>query len=63
MVGESSVRLGGYDIEVEVDENGRYVADCTDLPGCVSDGKTKEEAERNIADAIRGYLEALAKHA
>ena len=45
------------------DEDGRYIAECTDLPGCVSDGETEEEALDNIADAISGYLASMAKHA
>lgn len=60
---KSSVRLDGYDIEIEVDECGRYIAECTDLRGCISDGATKQEALINITDAIGGYLESLAKHA
>ena len=34
-----------------------YVADALDLPGCVSQGKTIEEAKQNIKDAIKGYIE------
>jgi predicted RNase H-like HicB family nuclease len=32
------------------------------LPGCVSQGKTREEAMANIRDAIPGYLDSLKKH-
>ena len=31
---------------------------CDELPGCCSQGATRDEAERNIRDAIREYLEA-----
>jgi len=34
-----------------------YVADALDLPGCVSQGKTLEEAKQNIKDAINAYIE------
>jgi len=34
-----------------------YVADALDLPGCVSQGKTLEEADRNIREAMTAYLE------
>lgn len=34
-----------------------YVADALDLPGCISQGKSFEEAKQNIKDAIRAYLE------
>lgn len=36
---------------------GGYVADALDLPGCVSQGKTLEEAKENIKDAINAYME------
>lgn len=38
---------------------GNYAAYVPDLPGCVSTGKTLEEAERNIRDAIRLHLEGM----
>ncbi len=36
-----------------------WVAECPSLPGCVSQGKNKEEAIANIREAIEGYIEAL----
>lgn len=51
-----------YRILVERDEDGVYVAECTSLPGCISQGKTRKEAIENIQDAIKGYLESLKKH-
>ena len=39
-----------------------YVADAMDLPGCVSQGKTLEEAQRNIKDAIKAYIEVELYH-
>ena len=44
------------------DEDGVYVAECLDLPGCISQGSTRKEAMKNIKDAIRGYLASLKKH-
>lgn len=41
------------------DEDGYWVAECPSLPGCVSQGKTKEDAIANIREAIRGYVAAL----
>jgi len=38
-----------------------YVADVLDLPGCISQGKTLEEAKENVKDAIAGYLEVEKK--
>lgn len=40
-------------------EDGYWVAECPSLPGCISQGKTKEEAIANIREAIAGYVEAL----
>ncbi len=40
-------------------EDGYWVAECPSLPGCVSQGKTKEEAVENIKGAIRAYIAAL----
>ena len=47
---------------IEPDEDGVFVAECAALPGCVSQGKTREEAMANIRDAIGGYLASLKKH-
>jgi len=40
-------------------EDGYWVAECPSLPGCLSQGKTKEETVGNIREAIRGYIAAL----
>ncbi|MBI2471882.1 MAG: type II toxin-antitoxin system HicB family antitoxin [Planctomycetes bacterium] len=40
-------------------EDGYWVAECPSLPGCVSQGKTKEDAINNIREAIEGYIAAL----
>ncbi len=40
-------------------EDGYWVAECPSLPGCVSQGKTREEAVVNIKEAIQGYIQAL----
>jgi predicted RNase H-like HicB family nuclease len=36
-----------------------WVSECPSLPGCISQGKTKEEAIENIKEAIKGYIAAL----
>ncbi|MBI5888307.1 MAG: type II toxin-antitoxin system HicB family antitoxin [Deltaproteobacteria bacterium] len=41
------------------DEDGYWVAECPSLPGCHSQGKTKDEAVGNIKEAIGLYLEVL----
>ncbi|MBM3745210.1 MAG: type II toxin-antitoxin system HicB family antitoxin [Acidobacteria bacterium] len=40
-------------------EDGYWVAECPSLPGCVSQGQTREEAVANIKEAIAGYIETL----
>ena len=40
-------------------EDGYWVAECPSLPGCISQGKTKEKAVANVKEAIDGYIEAL----
>jgi predicted RNase H-like HicB family nuclease len=44
---------------IEKDESGYYVAEVPALPGCLSQGKTHEEAIANIAEAIEGWLEVM----
>lgn len=51
-----------FRIIIEQDEDGTYVVECPTLPGCISQGKTRDEAIQNIKDAIHGYLESLKKH-
>mgnify|MGYP001574448350 FL=1 len=40
-------------------EDGYWIAECPSLPGCVSQGKTREDAIANAKEAIRGYVAAL----
>ncbi len=40
-------------------EDGWWVAECPSLPGCISQGKTREDAILNIREAIDVYIEAL----
>lgn len=42
-------------------DEGGYTVTCPSLPGLVTEGDTIEEARTNAVEAIRGYLEALAK--
>ena len=48
-------------IEKEAEDEG-YAAYSPTLPGCFSNGKTVEEAKRNIRDAIRLHIESLLAH-
>jgi predicted RNase H-like HicB family nuclease len=40
-------------------EDGYWVAECLSMPGCISQGPTKEEAIANIREAIQGYVVSL----
>jgi predicted RNase H-like HicB family nuclease len=40
-------------------EDEYWVAECPSLPGCISQGKDKEEALSNIREAIEGYIAVL----
>jgi len=40
-------------------EDNYWVVECPSLPGCISQGKTKEEAVENIREAIQGYVAVL----
>lgn len=51
-----------FRVIITLDEDGYYVAEVPALPGCISQGKTREEAISNIKDAIAGYLASLKKH-
>ena len=40
-------------------EDGYWIAECPSLPGCITQGKSKEEAIANAKEAISGYVAAL----
>ena len=46
-----------FPITIYQDEDGWYVVECPVLPGCMSQGETREEALRNIQEAIQLCLE------
>ena len=48
-----------FPVVIEQDEDGFFVADCPDLAGCHTQGKTLEEAIGNIRDAIKLNLKIL----
>ncbi len=51
-----------YRVFIEQDDTGGYVVECPSLPGCISQGKNRYEALKNIQDAINGYIASLEKH-
>ena len=50
-----------FTVSLERDEDGVWVAQCPSIPGCVSQGKTKEQAIENVRDAIAQCLEVRAE--
>jgi predicted RNase H-like HicB family nuclease len=48
-------------VTIDRDEDGVWVAECPSIPGCVSQGKTKAEAVKNIKEAIELCLEVRAE--
>ena len=49
-------------VYLEPAEEGGYIVSCPQLPGCVTQGETVEEALVMIKDAIQGYIASLQKH-
>ena len=50
-----------FNITLDRDEDGVWIAECLAIPGCVSQGKTKQEAIENIKEAIALCLEVRAE--
>ena len=48
-------------VRLEKDEDGVWVATCPALPGCISQGKTQDEALKNIKAAIKLHVRCLAE--
>ncbi|HID27292.1 MAG TPA: type II toxin-antitoxin system HicB family antitoxin [Methanosarcinales archaeon] len=52
-----------YRVILEKQEEGGYTAQCLEIPGAISQGETKEEALKNIKDAIELVCEVLREEA
>ncbi len=52
-----------YRIVLKKGQDGYYVAQCLEVPGAISQGRTKEEALRNAKEALELVLEVLAEEA
>lgn len=50
-----------FNVTVDRDEDGAWIVECPSIPGCVSQGQTKEEALENIKDAIAACLQVRAE--
>jgi len=44
-------------VTIDRDEDGVWIVECPSIPGCVSQGATKDEALANVQDAIKACLE------
>ena len=51
-----------YRVLIEQDEDGVFVAEVPSLPGCISQGATRQEAVNAIREAMGLYLESLEAH-
>jgi predicted RNase H-like HicB family nuclease len=51
-----------YRVLIEQDEDGVYVAEVPVMPGCISQGQTREEAVEGIKEAIAEYIKSLEAH-
>ncbi|HEY9743460.1 MAG TPA: type II toxin-antitoxin system HicB family antitoxin [Coleofasciculaceae cyanobacterium] len=49
-------------ITISQDEDGKFIIECPSIPGCVSQGKTEQEAVANIQEAIKECLEVRAEN-
>ena len=52
-----------YTVILEPQEEGGYTVQCLELPGAISQGETKEEALKNIKEAIELVLEVIQEDA
>lgn len=50
-----------FKVIYEKDSNGWYCVSVPSLPGCISQGKTKKDAEKNIKEAIELHISSLAE--
>ena len=51
-----------FRVYLEQDEDGVFVAEVPTLPGCISQGRSRQEAVASIREAIELYLESLDAH-
>ncbi|BAY49768.1 hypothetical protein SAMD00079811_73970 [Scytonema sp. HK-05] len=50
-----------FNVTLDRDEDGVWIVECPSIPGCVSQGRSKEEAIENIKDAIAACLQVRAE--
>ena len=50
-----------FNVTLDRDEDGYWIVECPAIPGCISQGDTREEALENIKEAIKVCLEVRAE--
>jgi predicted RNase H-like HicB family nuclease len=50
-----------FSVTLDRDEDGVWIVECPSIPGCVSQGQTRQEALENIKDAISACLQVRAE--
>ncbi len=50
-----------FNVTIDRDEDGMWIVECPSIPGCVSQGETKEDALANVREAITLCLEVRAE--
>jgi len=60
---KAKINQGKFTVVLRKEKESGYSVQCLELPGAISEGDTKEEALRNIREAVQGYLEAFPEEA
>jgi predicted RNase H-like HicB family nuclease len=50
-----------FTVTIDRDEDGVWIAECPSIPGCISQGETKDQAIANVQEAIALCLEVRAE--
>ncbi len=59
----AKVLHGKFTVILREEQEGGYSVQCLELPGAISEGDNKQDALKNIKEAIQGYLEAFPEDA
>lgn len=59
----TKITQGKFTVVLRREKEGGYSVQCLELPGAISEGDTKDEALKNIKEAVQGYLEAFPEEA
>ena len=59
---QNTPKYSGFGVILTEEEEGGFSIECPELPGCISQGETDEEAIENIKNAIEAYLECAERN-